>query len=124
VAAQQFTSVVTGREGSGASVSSRMENNYESMSVKELQSAVKSRGITPVPRLRKELIDALKRNDAGESTHSGEKVTLDSFMNSADVHDGNENGAQGFSLSLAEHTSTLDQQFGEITELQADEESD
>lgn len=123
-AAQQFTSVLTGREGS-ASVSSRMENNYESMSVKELQSAVKSRGITPVPRLRKELIDALKRNDAGESGQS-EKVTLDSFMNAAtDTREAGVAGGsgEGFSLSL-EETTTLDQQFGEITELAADEESD
>lgn len=121
-AAQQFTSALTGSaQGRAASVSSRLENNYESMSVKELQSAVKSRGITPVPRLRKDLIDVLKRHDAGESTQS-EKVTLDSFMGGGENE--LEGGVEGFAMSLEAGPTSLDQQFGEITETTLDEESD
>lgn len=39
----------------------KMDVNYESMSVKELEGLAKQRGITGVPKRKRELIDALKR---------------------------------------------------------------
>jgi hypothetical protein len=96
--------------------SARMENNYESMSVKELQAAVKQRGISPVPRVRKELIEVLKRSDAGESTQQGS--ALDSFLKNASMGAGQGQEEQGFELQL-ESTNTLDEQFsGKLTDME------
>lgn len=104
------------RAAAAAFTNAKIENNYEAMSVKELQAAVKSRGISPVPRVRKELIEALKRHDAGEPQVSSEKVTLDSFMGNGGS--GASVEGEGFSLSLdGNQESTLDEQFGGVTDL-------
>jgi hypothetical protein len=39
----------------------KMDANYESMSLKELQSLAKQRGLTGVPQRKRDLIDALKK---------------------------------------------------------------
>ena len=112
--------------------SAKLENNYEAMSVKELQATVKQRGLSPVPRVRKDLIEMLKRHDAGEvmpthaigggSSVAGDKITLDSFMNGDEQKDGDE----GFSMSLNDGNTDgaggLDAQFGgELTEVGDDD---
>ena len=38
-----------------------MDANYESMSVKELQSLAKQKGLTTIPKTKRDLIDALKK---------------------------------------------------------------
>jgi hypothetical protein len=103
--------------------SAKMENNYEAMSVKELQAAIKQRGLSPVPRVRKDLIEMLKRHDAGEPTSTNEKITLDSFMRSDDEDESKD----GFAMSLdaqqeQQEQQTLDAQFGELTEIDSHEE--
>lgn len=103
--------------------SAKMENNYEAMSVKELQAAIKQRGLSPVPRVRKDLIEMLKRHDAGEPTSTSEKITLDSFMRSDDEDESKD----GFAMSLdaqqeQQEQQTLDAQFGELTEIDSHEE--
>jgi hypothetical protein len=48
----------------------KMDANYESMSLKELQSLVKERNITGVPARKRDLIDALKKQgQAAPATH-------------------------------------------------------
>lgn len=97
----------------------KMENNYESMSVKELQAAVKQRGISPIPRVRKELIDVLKRHDSGESTQAQQSssMSLDSFLPSSTKEGGE--GKQGFPLSLeSENSALMEEQFPELTEME------
>lgn len=99
--------------------SAKMENNYESMSVKELQSAVKQRGISPIPRVRKELIDVLKRHDSGESTQAQQSssMSLDSFLPSSTKEGGE--GKQEFPLSLeSDNSALMEEQFPELTEME------
>jgi hypothetical protein len=99
--------------------SAKMENNYESMSVKELQSAVKQRGISPIPRVRKELIDVLKRHDSGESTQpqQSSSMSLDSFLPSSTKEGGE--GKKEFPLSLeSDNSALMEEQFPELTEME------
>lgn len=44
-----------------APVERKMDANYESMSLKELQSLARQRGVTGVPQRKRDLIDALKK---------------------------------------------------------------
>jgi Rho termination factor, N-terminal domain len=48
-----------------AAASSKMDANYESMTVKELAALAKERGLTGVGQRKREIIDALKRSGAG-----------------------------------------------------------
>lgn len=102
----------------------RIENNYESMSVKELQAAVKQRGITPVPRVRKDLIDVLKRHDAGETlsqpveTSAPRSGPLDTFTNANARNSDSESGENEFSLQLEGESgidAIIDRQFGGLS---------
>ena len=61
---------------------SKMDANYESMSVKELGALAKQRGLTGVAARKRDLVDALKKNEVpsfeGATVESGFSVELES----------------------------------------------
>jgi hypothetical protein len=60
----------------------KMDANYESMSVKELGALAKQRGLTGVAARKRDLVDALKKNEVpsfeGATVESGFSVELES----------------------------------------------
>ena len=67
-----------------------MDANYESMSVKELQALARQRGLTGVPKHKRDLIDALKKGPGGFGSNPPLAPTplAAGDLEKVDVHEG------------------------------------
>lgn len=82
--------------GTPAPTARKMDANYESMSLKELQSLVRQRGLTASSQRKRDLIDALKRS--GVAPEVAPEVTPEA----TDGNVGGVEGVEGFSVNLEE----------------------
>ena len=96
----------SGGSGDADKVQTRkMDANYESMSVKELQALVKQRGMTGVNQRKKELIEALKKGSSSSSSSSAEadsqsaETAAGAAVQGMVEFDGADTGAEGFVIA-------------------------
>jgi len=72
----------------------KMDANYESMSLKELQALARQRGLTSAPNRKRELIDALKKQNNAEPPVTHQPLSTEGQLEGAIA------GESGFKVDL------------------------